>query len=54
LQKLDKAKSEFISLASHQLRTPLTIIKGYVSMILEGSWGKVTDSQKRTIRKKFI
>jgi len=38
-------------LASHQLRTPLTIIKGYVSMILEGSWGKVTDSQKEQLEK---
>jgi len=41
LQQLDKAKSEFISIASHQLRTPLTAIKGYLSMILEGSYGKV-------------
>ncbi|KKS26204.1 MAG: Signal transduction histidine kinase [Parcubacteria group bacterium GW2011_GWA2_42_11] len=41
LQKLDKAKSDFISIASHQLRTPLSIVKGYVSMILEGSYGAV-------------
>jgi len=42
LTKLDEAKSEFISIASHQLRTPLTIIKGYISMILEGSFGKTS------------
>lgn len=37
LEKLSKAKSEFVSIASHQLRTPLTAIKGFVSMIKEGS-----------------
>ena len=41
LKKLDEAKSEFISIASHQLRTPLSIIKGYISMIMEGDYGKV-------------
>ena len=39
LTQLDKAKSEFISIASHQLRTPLTSMKGYLSMILEGYFG---------------
>jgi signal transduction histidine kinase len=42
LEKLDKAKSEFISIASHQLRTPLTAIKGYISMMIEGSYGKIS------------
>jgi len=42
LKKLDKAKSDFISIASHQLRTPLTAIKGFTSMILEGSYGRTT------------
>lgn len=41
LKKLDLAKSEFIALASHQLRSPLTIVKGYISMLREGSFGKV-------------
>jgi signal transduction histidine kinase len=43
LKKLDDAKSEFISIASHQLRTPLTAVKGYISMILEKSYGEVPD-----------
>jgi len=42
LRQLDQAKSEFISIASHQLRTPLTVIKGYISMMREGSFGPVS------------
>ncbi|MDD2766268.1 MAG: HAMP domain-containing sensor histidine kinase [Candidatus Moranbacteria bacterium] len=42
LKELDAAKSEFISIASHQLRTPLTAIKGYLSLLLEGSYGPVS------------
>ncbi|KPJ56530.1 hypothetical protein AMJ49_04615, partial [Parcubacteria bacterium DG_74_2] len=41
LKKLDEAKSEFISIASHQLRAPLTAVKGYISMLTEGSYGKL-------------
>jgi len=41
IEKIDKAKSEFISIASHQLRTPLTAVKGYISMILEGTYGQL-------------
>lgn len=42
MRELDKTKSEFISIASHQLRTPLTVIKGYISMMREGSFGKIS------------
>ncbi len=41
LKSLDKLKTEFLSLASHQLRSPLTAIKGYASMLIEGSFGKL-------------
>ncbi|MFH0906684.1 MAG: ATP-binding protein [bacterium] len=51
LQKLDKTKSEFISIASHQLRTPLTIIKGFLSMILEDFYGPVSDKVRDKIEK---
>jgi len=54
LKQLDSAKSEFISLASHQLRTPLSIIKGYVSMMMEGTWGQVTDKQKEQLNKVYL
>lgn len=40
LQALDKTKSEFLSIASHQLRSPLTAIRGYSSMMMEGSFGE--------------
>ena len=39
LKKIDKQKSEFVSIASHQLRSPLTAIRGYASMLTEGSFG---------------
>jgi len=37
--------SDFIALTSHQLRTPLTIMKGYLSMILEGSLGTIKETK---------
>lgn len=53
LQKLDQAKSEFISLASHQLRAPLTVIKGYTSMILEGSMGEISQAVRDALEKTY-
>lgn len=53
LRKLDNAKSEFISIASHQLRTPLTAIKGFVSLLLEGSYGKISKEVKETLNKVY-
>ena len=49
LKVLDKMKSEFVSIASHQLRSPLTAIRGYSSMILEGSFGPVPEKAKDAI-----
>lgn len=49
LKALDEAKDEFVSMASHQLRTPLTSIKGYVSMVLEGDAGKINESQRQML-----
>lgn len=53
LKSLDKLKTEFLSLASHQLRSPLTAIKGYTSMLLEGSFGEVNTNQKEAIDRVF-
>lgn len=41
LTQLDKQKSEFVSIASHQLRSPLTSIAGYASLLREGNYGKI-------------
>ncbi|MDB5160399.1 MAG: putative Histidine kinase [Candidatus Saccharibacteria bacterium] len=54
LQKLDEAKDEFISMASHQLRTPLTSIKGYISMLMDGDVGKVSREQQHLLQEVFI
>jgi len=54
LQRLDDAKSEFLSIASHQLRTPTTIIKGYISMMQEGSFGKLSKNISDSLDKVYI
>lgn len=54
LHRLDTAKSEFISIASHQLRTPLTAIKGFVSLLLEGAYGRLEPSVADTLNKVYL
>jgi signal transduction histidine kinase len=54
LVALDEAKDDFISMASHQLRTPLTSVKGYISMVLEGDAGKLTPTQKKLLNQSFF
>lgn len=51
LKKLDRTKSEFISIASHQLRAPLTVIKGYLSLALEGTLGKISEQMRESLQK---
>jgi len=54
LQTLDKRKSEFLSIASHHLRDPLTAIKGYASMLIEGSFGgQLSNGVKEAMQKIF-
>lgn len=53
LKALDETKDEFISMASHQLRTPLTSIKGYLSMVLEGDVGDITPAQRKLLEEAF-
>lgn len=49
LQELDKQKTEFLSIASHQLRTPLSILKGYIELIKDGGYGKITKETKQIL-----
>jgi len=53
LKELDVMKTEFLSFATHQLRTPVTAIKGYASEILEGDFGEVSEKAKEPINKIF-
>ncbi len=53
LRDLDEAKDDFISMASHQLRTPLTSVKGYMSMVLEGDAGKISKTQAKLLEQAF-
>ncbi|QQR65167.1 HAMP domain-containing histidine kinase [Candidatus Kaiserbacteria bacterium] len=50
LKILDKMKSEFVSIASHQLRSPLTSIRGYASMLAEGSYGKLPAKAEEAVQ----
>lgn len=51
LKVLDKQKSEFVSIASHQLRSPLTAIRGYISMMQEGSYGVLPEAMKDVLKR---
>ncbi|MDP3963791.1 MAG: HAMP domain-containing sensor histidine kinase [bacterium] len=44
---------DFLALASHQLRTPLSLIKGYIAMLLDGTFGNVSQEQKVILEKTY-
>lgn len=46
LVELNQAKEDFISIASHQLRTPATGVKQYLGMVIEGFVGEIPEAQK--------
>lgn len=51
--EVDKAKTEFVSLASHQLRSPLSTINWYVEMLLSGDAGEVNENQKKYLEETY-
>jgi len=54
LERIDTAKTEFLSMASHQLRTPLGVIKGYISMMLEGDYGEIPEEAKERLKNAYV
>lgn len=51
LRQVDAMKSEFLSIASHQLRTPLAVMKGYIGMLTGGMLGDLQPPQLATLKK---
>jgi len=47
LKKLDELRSNFLNITSHELRTPMASIKGYIQMLLKQILGDITEEQKR-------
>jgi len=46
LGELDKLKAEFVSVASHELKTPINVIIGYLQLLEEGVYGRLTPQQQ--------
>jgi signal transduction histidine kinase len=53
LKSLDNLKDEFLSIATHELRTPMTIIKSYIWMLQQEKGGSLTEKQKEYLGKAY-
>ena len=47
LAELDKLKAEFVSIASHELKTPINVILGYLALMEEGIYGQLSEKQRQ-------
>jgi two-component system, OmpR family, sensor histidine kinase BaeS len=50
LAQLDRLKAEFISIASHELKTPINVVLGYLQLIDEGSYGRISPRMREILR----
>lgn len=53
LQEVDKMKDDFIAMASHELRAPITAVRGYLSLFLEDAFGKMEEKPKEVLKTTF-
>lgn len=51
LKELDRLKTEFLSFASHQVKAPLAVMKGFATLVLEGSYGQISEKIHEVVLK---
>jgi len=51
LKEADRLKSEFLGFASHQVKSPMNVVKGYAQLIYDGTYGSVSEKVKETAKK---
>ena len=49
LRKLDQLKSSFLNITSHELRTPMSSVKGYIQMMLRDTFGSINEEQSKAL-----
>ncbi len=50
LKRANEAKSEFVSIVSHELKTPMTSIKGYADLLFKGTAGEISEMQQKFLQ----
>src|SRR5262249_49948465 len=50
-EEADRAKSEFLALMNHELRTPLSVITGYLDLFLDGTFGPLNQEQRTVLQR---